>query len=168
MKTTLTLDRIRYFETEINRIFNTLSQPNGIKKSVLANILLCELLGIFFKTEFAASKNYPEWLENLLANLNMQKFLKEKLSTIAATANMDQSYVCRAFKKYTGITMSEYLCQVRLHYAANLLQFTDNNIDYISNDVGFLSLAHFNSKFKQYFGQTPKTFRKNSRAETKR
>ncbi|MCL2752061.1 MAG: AraC family transcriptional regulator [Firmicutes bacterium] len=165
-KAFIPLERIQHFETEINRIVNMPNRSDGVKKSALINVLLSEQLGIFLKTEFAATMTYPEWLENLIARFHMREYMREGLDKILEATNMDKSYICRAFKKFIGMTMSEYLCQVRLNYAANLLQFTDNNIDAVYHDVGFLSASHFNNKFKQRFGHSPKIFRKTARAKS--
>jgi len=165
-KASIPFDRIQYFETEINRIMNTHNRTAGTKKSALINAILSELLGIFLKTEFAETMTYPEWLENLIARFHMREYMKEGLDKILETTDMDKSYICRAFKKYIGTTMSEYLCQVRLNYAAHLLQFTDNNVDTICHDIGIISVRYFNKKFKERFGRSPKVFRKTSRAKT--
>ena len=57
--------------------------------------------------------------------------------------------------------MTEYLNHIRLQQAAFQLQYTDNTILSVCNNVGFSSVSYFNKLFKQTYGISPKAFRKN-------
>ena len=58
-----------------------------------------------------------------------------------------------------GHTFVEYLNNLRIEKAIELLRNTNKNITDISHQVGFNSIANFNKKFKDYTGQTPRKFR---------
>lgn len=71
-------------------------------------------------------------------------------------------HVLRLFKAETGKTPHEYLSEIRMTRARNLLLNTDMPIALIASDCGFQSSSHFQTLFKQKFGITPGKFRKNA------
>lgn len=104
---------------------------------------------------------YPMWFRELLGRFHMNEFLKVGLDDILKPFHFNKSYLCRRFRQYTGYTMTEYLNQIRLQQAAFQLQYTDNTVLSICNNVGFSSVSYFNKLFKQSYGVSPKYFRKN-------
>ncbi|MDC7287291.1 response regulator [Blautia schinkii] len=88
--------------------------------------------------------------------------LKETISLeqISTVAGFNSSYFSSLFKKETGITFSEYLIQVRMEQAKELLKGTDWNISVICEEVGYSDLKNFNKNFKKYTGLRPNEFRR--------
>ena len=88
--------------------------------------------------------------------------LKETISLeqISSVAGFNSSYFSSLFKKETGITFSEYLIQVRMEQAKELLKGTDWNISVICEEVGYSDLKNFNKNFKKYTGLRPNEFRR--------
>lgn len=74
-------------------------------------------------------------------------------------------YFSRIFKRVCGISFSEYLNNVRVKEARNLLYTTDMNITQISSSVGFGSSSHFNRVFKNLTGMSPLAYRKQSKRQ---
>lgn len=103
---------------------------------------------------------YPMWFRELLGRFHMNDFLRVGLDDILEPFHFNKSYLCRRFRQYTGYTMTEYLNQIRLQQAAFQLQYTDNTILSVCNNVGFSSVSYFNKLFKQTYGVSPKFFRK--------
>ena len=104
---------------------------------------------------------YPMWFRELLGRFHMNEFLRVGLDDILKPFHFNKSYLCRRFRQYTGYTMTEYLNHLRLQQAAFQLQYTDNTILSVCNNVGFSSVSYFNKIFKQTYGVSPKAFRKN-------
>lgn len=82
---------------------------------------------------------------------------------IAAACNMSCSHLRAVFKRETGLTVRDFVIQTRLVAAAYLLKKTDRSVMDIAMDSGFGQISCFNRSFSKIFGQTPTTFRKNSR-----
>lgn len=78
------------------------------------------------------------------------------LNDVAKYVFMHPIYFCTMFKKETGENFNEYLTQVRLTKAFDLIKSTNMKIYEISNAVGYKSTKHFSRLFKQYFGVMPK------------
>ena len=54
----------------------------------------------------------------------------------------------------------EYLYQIRLNVAENLLLHSDKNITEIAFEVGFLSPAYFTKIFREHKGYPPSFYKK--------
>lgn len=82
---------------------------------------------------------------------------------LANLVGMTPESLSRFFKIRSGKTVSEYIIDIRLGYAARLLADTTNSISEICYDCGFNNLSNFNRTFKKKKGCTPKEFRENFR-----
>ncbi len=83
-----------------------------------------------------------------------------KLETIAAIANMNPTSFCRFFRKSTGQSFSEYVNDLRIGKACNLLLDRRNlSISEIAFQSGFKSQTLFNRIFLRKKKRTPSSFR---------
>lgn len=97
---------------------------------------------------------------------NIKRYIDENLAfdvdirRIAAAFHYNPRYLCRLFKKETGISLSDYLAAERLSHAKVLLKETSRTVIEISIEVGFNNVTYFNKLFKAAFGTTPTAYRK--------
>lgn len=159
-KATFPLDELTIIEKKFSEFINTPLSETA-QKSSRANLLLIDLFGtLIFSQQMLPQQTYPTWFNELLSRFNMVSYMKDGLDEIIKPFNYNESYICRVFKKYMGVTMSQYLCQVRLQHSTYLLKNTDKTIIQIANDIGFYSVSFFNSQFKKHFKLTPSAYRK--------
>lgn len=85
------------------------------------------------------------------------------LDTIADNCHGSPYHLHRVFKKNTGLTPLDYLTQVRLDHAKQLLISTNLACSNIGKKIGFSNAAYFSTLFKKKFKQTPNSFRKQSK-----
>ena len=78
---------------------------------------------------------------------------------VAKMLNISVFYFCKVFRKATGLTFTEYLAQVRVAKARNLLQNPHVRISEVAFEVGFQSITHFNRVFRKLTGESPTAFR---------
>ena len=64
-------------------------------------------------------------------------------------------YLSRIFSAQTGQTMTQYLRQLRMEQAAELLKSREFNVTEVALEVGYSSLSHFSAAFHQTFGCCP-------------
>lgn len=76
--------------------------------------------------------------------------------------NYSVSTLSHLFKKRSGVSISEYIENLRLDEAKWLLQQSTYSIAEISDCLGFCNSAYFSSVFKKKFGLSPKHFLKNA------
>lgn len=82
-----------------------------------------------------------------------------KLEDMAGLVGMSPSSFSRFFKLRTGKSLSDYLLDIRLGFAARMLVDSTKNISEICFESGFNNLSNFNRIFKARRGVTPKEFR---------
>jgi AraC-like DNA-binding protein len=88
---------------------------------------------------------------------------KISLSEIASIANLSAKAFCRYFKTRTRKTFYDYLLEVRVAHASNLLLEKDIAIYEVCYDSGFNNLSNFNRYFKKIMDKTPFEFKKEHR-----
>ena len=68
----------------------------------------------------------------------------------------------RYLKEHYGKTFMQKKTESRMSTAALLLSDPNNNITFISNELGYASIEHFSTAFKRYYHCSPSEYRKNT------
>ncbi|HKM29069.1 MAG TPA: helix-turn-helix domain-containing protein [Anaerovoracaceae bacterium] len=84
---------------------------------------------------------------------------KITLTDIENNLNVNGSYFSSLFRHEMGITFTEYLNQVKIDYACQLLETTNLSIIDISLATGYEDQSYFTKVFKKCTGETPKQHR---------
>ena len=87
--------------------------------------------------------------------------INEKITPtlIAEMINMDVSYICRHFKKETGITISSYINHIKIQECQRLLEVTDMSILDIATHLSYSTPNYMTKVFKNIVGITPIEYR---------
>lgn len=91
----------------------------------------------------------------------VRAILKEKLSEPPALEELGRLvgcspfYLSRLFSQEAGMTIQQYLRQIRMERAAELLRMGKCNVTEAALEVGYNSLSHFSSAFHETFGCCP-------------
>ena len=102
---------------------------------------------------------------------NVKTYIKENLCTdikmrdLAYFFGYNEKYLGRKFQYATGRTVKEYVNQLRIVCAKELLCSTELKISEISEKVGYNNVTYFNKTFKTANGVTPAEFRKGFRED---
>lgn len=102
----------------------------------------------------------PEWITGLINKLERPEYFCLDVKDIFAEYNYSEEYLSRTFRKITGKTLTEYVNQKKLSFAAVLIQNTDKSIETICYQCGFNNVSYFYRAFKKAFGSTPHELRK--------
>ena len=84
------------------------------------------------------------------------------LTKIAESAAVSANECLRCFRSMIGCTPIQYVKQVRIQKAAELLLSTNRMISDIGAECGFQEMSYFAKTFRELKGCTPGEFRKNS------
>jgi len=85
------------------------------------------------------------------------------LVEISNMAYMTPNAFCRFFKQRTNKTFFQFLIELRVEHACQLLTSKKElNINLVSDESGFNSISNFNKKFKKIKGITPTQYRQSS------
>lgn len=83
-----------------------------------------------------------------------------QVKDLAKMCNMSYSNFARSFRQLYNQSCKEYIEFIRLNRVADLLIFTDLDLNYISQETGFSDCSHLIRSFKQWKGMTPKVWRR--------
>ncbi len=82
-----------------------------------------------------------------------------ELGRIANLANMNSAAFCRYFRAQTGQTLTQFVTDLRIRYACELLTNSSASVTIIAEQVGIENVSHFAQTFRRYTQQTPLAFR---------
>lgn len=81
------------------------------------------------------------------------------LKMVADALHLNAVYLGQLFKKEMHSSFSQYLNQVRIKKAQQLLLYSNQNINEIADEIGYNNTNYFSKMFKKLNGITPKEFR---------
>ena len=84
---------------------------------------------------------------------------KIKINELAGYIGVNRSYLTSSFKKSIGCSPQEYLVNLRMEKAREMLRNTGMQINAIAASVGYHDQLAFSKIFKQHYGVSPKAYR---------
>ncbi|WP_438717655.1 response regulator [Enterococcus sp. AZ109] len=81
------------------------------------------------------------------------------LKLVADELHLNAVYLGQLFKKEMHSSFAQYLNQVRIKKAQQLLLYSNQNINEIADETGYNNTNYFSKMFKKLNGITPKEFR---------
>lgn len=121
-----------------------------------------ELLGFFCSG--AADRQPPAWFQRARQMVAVIADQRLSLTSVAREVGVHPVHLSRSFRRFTGCTFGEYLAQIRMRTAFDLLVIPDRSIAEVAHACGFADQAHFCRTFKTATGFTPSQFRQTSKA----
>ena len=83
------------------------------------------------------------------------------LEDMAERFNLSRSYLSKKFKSVTGFGFKEYIINVRIKHACELLPNTNKSITTIAFECGFNDSNYFGDAFRRTKGVSPNKYRRN-------
>lgn len=155
------------FELNIN-IFNTETQyPDIITLSQFESTE--ELTNLIMRISFdicssirSTKESHNSKLRNALLVYIENNYTDYNFSVqnMAQFFDINQSYASRFFKDQTGMTITDYVTDLRINKAKELLTATTLSLSIIVNEIGYSDVSSFIKKFKEKEGITPGKYRK--------
>lgn len=117
-------------------------------KRITTSVLIF-VLGLYETQRLLKAPEYPKWILDFLQYLSAPENFTKPISQIIEPTHYSHATVLKAFKQYFGITLSEYVINLRLEYAAELLQNTSRTALGVCSFVGYDSFSYFIKQFKK-------------------
>ena len=96
--------------------------------------------------------NMPPYFDEILVKMQDISNFSEGVGAFLRLSGYSHSQLCRLTKKYLGITPTEYINQIRMSHAYQLIIYSDLDYETICNTVGFESFSYFSKLVKESFG----------------
>ncbi|MEM9787093.1 MAG: AraC family transcriptional regulator [Pseudomonadota bacterium] len=103
--------------------------------------------------------NAPHWFAEACSAAQSREVFAKGAPGFIKTAGRSHEHVCRTCKAVTGLTPSQYINQIRIAYAADLLRSDEVAIDDVIRDCGFENTSYFYRLFRRQLGMTPRAYR---------
>lgn len=162
MPPTIILNKI-----EKKRLLNLVSELNSVNwqdKNALKlrmRSLLCDIFVRFFSNAPEHDQgDVPIWFSQLLSDMEHPDNFLNGTERMIELSQRTREHLSRCIKKYLGMSATEYINELKINYASNLLLHTNTPILSICFDCGFQNPSYFNKKFKKKYGISPREFRK--------
>lgn len=104
------------------------------------------------------NKSQVDYLEKALSCMHSEYMNGITVSDVAARLNLDRSYFSSYFKKKTGVSPQEYLLNLRLENAAQLMTEQGETPTTAANSVGYSDIYNFSRMFKRKCGLSPRAY----------
>ena len=136
-------------------------EKTGHQQVLAANtiLMLSKILSVVRNQEFAG-KTIERKIRKACLYFRENLHISVNIEMLAAELNVGYSYFRQMFRKYTGISPTQYHLSLRIQKAKDLLISTDKSIKEIAIDLGFESYFYFSRIFKDKTGRSPMEFRK--------
>ena len=82
-----------------------------------------------------------------------------KIADMSAELHISNNYLSQLFSRETGMTIQHYIRSERLNAAANLLKYSEESVERISDYMQFSSPSRFSGYFKEKYHMTPLEYR---------
>lgn len=85
-----------------------------------------------------------------------------KVSDVADYVGIDRTYLYRIFYESFQMSIQDFILDLRLKKAKNLLKYSDSSIGLIAFNCGFENQSYFSTIFRKHFSVSPLQYRKES------
>lgn len=88
-----------------------------------------------------------------------KRFNRISVQEIADEVEISKDYLQKIFKRYEGIPITEYISDIKIEAACNMLKYSDRKIQEISEYLHYGSVSHFSIAFRRKMYMSPKEYR---------
>ena len=118
-----------------------------------------EMLAFLARSSINREKHPPIWLIRVIDKINAEYLENLSNHDLAAEAGVHPIHLAAVFRQFFHQTIGEYLQNLRVRHAIDLLANRELSLADIANTSGFADQSHFTRVFKRRTGMTPGTFR---------
>jgi AraC-like DNA-binding protein/mannose-6-phosphate isomerase-like protein (cupin superfamily) len=156
-------------DSEIKAIIEMIIKENYYKKTGYQYIIkgyIVRLFAMLFNNyeEIYVSEDI-EKVENSIF-YEIDSYIRENVSTVSRSELgdiffFDPDHINRIIRKNTGKTYSQYLIDIKMEMAGEMIIDSKESINNIIKKLGYSNKSYFYKKFTDKYGVTPNEYRKN-------
>ncbi len=124
---------------------------------------LCACLWRLISTILESSKSKADYVEKALNCMQAEYANDISVNDIAQRLNLDRSYFSVLFRSKIGVPPGQYLMNLRLEKAAELMLTHRESPTAAALSCGYPDIYHFSKAFKKKFGCSPRAYCKSKK-----
>lgn len=146
-------------DTCLKKLYSISAKPNKNKEFLLdlygqeLVYYLVQIKGIQQVIKFEDNNPIHKSINYIQDNIRQPICIKQ----LAYDLNMSEANFCNSFKKIIGVTPREYITNLKLTQAKDMLK--NQNVTEVALDLGYENISHFIEIFKNKYGITPKQYK---------
>lgn len=139
---------------------NTLEADNRSMFKFSMRVFLADIFLNYFSAPcMNENRSVPFWLEKLCDEMKDKENFVSGSNRMIQLSGKSREYVSRCMKKYYDSSITRFVNNQRLNYAANILMNSNMSVLDICYDSGYENVSYFHKQFKEKFGVSPKKYR---------
>ncbi|PID55562.1 hypothetical protein CSB45_15380, partial [candidate division KSB3 bacterium] len=99
--------------------------------------------------------NNTAFVDNAVDILRQEWGTPPSISSLAKRVGTNECYLKKGFRDKMGMSIGEYICELRMARALDLLETGKHTVTETALAVGYNNLSHFSIAFKKFYGKSP-------------
>lgn len=148
---------------EAKSLFLKMKKCNDFEpgRSAYLSSKLWELMALILEK----NKGEIDYLQKAISCMKSEYMNGITVSEVAARLNLDRSYFSSYFKKGVGVSPQEYLLNLRMETAVQLMVEQGETPTTAANSVGYTDIYNFSRMFKRRYGLSPRAYVEKHKSE---
>lgn len=151
---------LEFLVTRICHHYNLKTPNYEMICSGLMQSVLTLLSNEFHNRKHPSDLTGNDKISEMISRVKMTPNLNFSVAKCAETCNMSKSHFARVFKQITGKPPVQFMLEIRIERAKELLDFTDKSIAEIAEVSGFPDQNYFARIFKKFTHLSPTEYRR--------
>lgn len=153
---------VSMLEIEVEWFNQTLQQLHEVENAATQSIredALMRFLAQYSNAFSAVAHTRSDAVLGALKYIDEHYSEKITLDHVAAQSHMNSTYMSELFKKEMGVTLIDYINNLRIIHACEYLRFSNCSMGQIAERCGFNDQNYFTKVFKKFLNTTPSQYR---------
>ena len=161
----LTASEVKSFLRKIDFFYTVDTDDIVMKKLKIRSFLADTFIKYFLRNTDDEQSDIPLWLEETAEKMKRKENFTVGIRRMTEISGKTQEHLARSVKKYYGVTLTQFINELRINYAVNLILNTNLKMTDICYEAGFGNISNFYTNFKEIYGMSPKQFRETKTAQ---
>ncbi|HIY58041.1 MAG TPA: AraC family transcriptional regulator [Candidatus Tetragenococcus pullicola] len=168
-------DQVKIFDKAWQLLNEFQQHPSSF--DLISKGLVLEIMGLTWRclvkrqqqaqSSLSKSDRFNQVIQLIIAYMENNYAQDISIEQLATTHFISPTYLSKIFKEVTGVSPINYLIQIRLEKAFQLLETDEYSIKEVAKAVGYEDAYHFSKSFKKQYGQSPSKIRQEFQQKNK-
>ncbi len=156
------IENIEGIEGTIKAVLNLNQKKNRNTELLTSN----QITGLLTEVLMATGLNdedrqaMPQYVKEMAGEIDKNFNQNMPLEYFEDKYHFNKYHLLKQFKKYIGVTITEYIIICRMSYSKELLKYSDLSVGEVALEIGITNTTHYINLFKKREGMTPLEYRK--------